>query len=53
MDASFDGDGSILVTDFHGSGDIGNDVALQPDGKIVAAVDASDGGSFALARALP
>ena len=36
-----------------GGHDVGNDVAIQPDGKIVAAVDASNGGSFALARALP
>ena len=43
----------MVVTDFHGGHDVGNDVAIQPDGKIVAAVDASDGGSFALARALP
>ena len=54
VDASFGGDGEgVLLTDFHGSGDRGNDVALQPDGKIVAAVDASNGGGFSLARALP
>ena len=54
VDASFGGDGEgVLLTDFHGSGDRGNDVALQPDGKIVAAVDAFNGGGFSLARALP
>ena len=53
VDASFGGDGEgVLLTDFHGGGDFGNDVALQPDGKIVAAVDASNGGGFSLARAL-
>ena len=53
VDASFGGDGEgVLLTDFHGSGDRGNDVAIQPDGKIVAAVDASNGGGFSLARAL-
>ena len=54
VDASFGGDGDgVLITDFHGSGDIGKDVAIQPDGKIVAAVHAGNGGGFALARALP
>jgi uncharacterized delta-60 repeat protein len=54
VDESFAGDGEgILITDFHGAGDVGNDVAIGPDGKAVAAVDASNGGSFALARALP
>jgi uncharacterized delta-60 repeat protein len=53
VDESFGGADGIIVTDFHGSGDRGNDVAIQPDGKIVAAVDASNGGSFSLARALP
>jgi uncharacterized delta-60 repeat protein len=53
VDASFGGDGEgILVTDFHGAADRGNDVAIGPDGKAVAAVNAT-GGSFALARALP
>jgi hypothetical protein len=54
VDESFGGDGEgILITDFHGAGDRGNDVAIGPDGKAVAAVDAANGGSFALARALP
>ena len=35
LDASFAEEG-ILTVDFHGSGDIGKDVAIQPDGKLVA-----------------
>jgi uncharacterized delta-60 repeat protein len=46
LDSSFDGDGKVL-TDFGGN-DPGNDLAIQADGKIVAA-GASDG-DFALAR---
>jgi hypothetical protein len=38
------------VSDEPGSG---SDVAIDPDGKAVAAVDAANGGSLALARALP
>jgi uncharacterized delta-60 repeat protein len=54
VDESFGGDGEgILIVDFHGGRDRGNDVAIGPDGKAVAAVDAANGGSFALARALP
>ena len=36
LDTSFDGDG-ILTADFHGSGDLGRDVAIDCDGRIVAA----------------
>ena len=54
VDESFGGDGEgILSVDFHGDRDLGNDVAIGPDGKAVAAVNAANGGSFALARALP
>jgi uncharacterized delta-60 repeat protein len=54
LDETFGADGNgMIVTDFHGGFDAGKDVAIQPDGKIVAAVDASNGGSFGLARALP
>jgi uncharacterized delta-60 repeat protein len=48
LDPSFGSDGKVL-TDFGGSEDHGNDVAIQPDGKIV--VGGSTGASdFALAR---
>jgi uncharacterized delta-60 repeat protein len=54
VDESFGGEGDgVILTDFLGSGDRGNDVAIDSDGRIVAAVDASNGGSFSLARALP
>ena len=46
LDTTFDGDG-IVTTDF-GSDDGAVDVAIQADGKIVAA--GSSGGKFALAR---
>jgi uncharacterized delta-60 repeat protein len=36
LDASFDGDGKV-TTDFSGTNDVGQSVALQPDGKIVVA----------------
>jgi len=54
-DARFDGDG-IVTTDFAGQPDQANAVAVQPDGKIVVAGQATTGGStladgdFALAR---
>jgi uncharacterized delta-60 repeat protein len=48
LDTSFDGDGKV-VTDFStGSSDIGRDVAVQADGKLVVAGGAL--GDFALAR---
>ena len=52
LDTSFDGDGRA-TTSFHpaGSNDFAYDVAVQTDGKIVAAgYTWSDGGAFALAR---
>jgi len=42
QDPTFDGDG-ILTVDFAGGFDAGNDVALQPDGKIVAGGSAVSG----------
>ena len=54
-DTRFDGDG-IVTTDFAGQPDQANAVAVQPDGKIVVAGQATTGGStladgdFALAR---
>ena len=54
-DMSFSGDG-IVTTDFAGQPDQANAVAVQPDGKIVVAGQATTGGStladgdFALAR---
>jgi uncharacterized delta-60 repeat protein len=47
LDPSFDGDGKLL-TDFGGRDSAAHAVAVQPDGKIVAAGRA--GGDFALAR---
>ncbi len=47
LDPSFDGDGK-RTTEFGGSGGTANGVALQPDGKIVAA--GHGGAGFALAR---
>ncbi|HEY1281898.1 MAG TPA: hypothetical protein VGF22_19605, partial [Acidimicrobiales bacterium] len=41
-DPSFDGDG-ILTVDFAGGFDAGNDVALQPDGKVVVVGSAVSG----------
>jgi uncharacterized delta-60 repeat protein len=55
LDPTFDGDGRV-VTDF-GAFDLGEDVVLQPDGKIVVAgtsiVDDLPGGPWALARYNP
>jgi uncharacterized delta-60 repeat protein len=54
-DTRFDGDG-IVTTDFAGQPDQANSVAVQPDGKIVVAGQATTGGpilpdgDFALAR---
>ena len=50
LDPSFGGDGK-LTTDFGGSGGAAYGVALQPDGKIVAA--GHGGAGFALARYRP
>jgi uncharacterized delta-60 repeat protein len=47
LDPTFDGDGKVL-TDFGGRDSAAHAVAVQPDGKIVAAGEA--GGDFALAR---
>jgi hypothetical protein len=44
-DPNFDGDG-ILTVDFAGGFDTGNDVALQPDGKVVAVGSAVSGFSL-------
>jgi uncharacterized delta-60 repeat protein len=54
LDTSFDGDG-ILTADFHGRGEFGQDVALDSDGRIVAAGYTANGGDteFALLRANP
>ncbi len=53
MDNSFDGDGK-QTTDFNGSDDIANSLAIQTDGKIVVAGQAynpnTDNTDFALAR---
>jgi hypothetical protein len=51
LDTGFDGDG-ILIADFHGKGEFGQDVAIQPDDKIVAAANGFDT-EFALMRANP
>jgi hypothetical protein len=48
----FKPDGTIdktLTTDFHGTGDFGNAVAIDPQGRIVAA--GTSGDQFALMRA--
>lgn len=50
LDTSFDGDGTVLTGFASGSGDAAFSLALQPDGKIIAA-GASDS-DFALARYL-
>jgi uncharacterized delta-60 repeat protein len=47
LDPSFDGDGRV-ITDFSGQNDAAQGLAIQPDGKIVAAGTA--GNDFALAR---
>jgi uncharacterized delta-60 repeat protein len=56
LDPSF-GNGGLVTTDFGGRGDFGLAVAVQPDGKIVAAGNSSAVGvfsvSFALARYNP
>jgi uncharacterized delta-60 repeat protein len=54
LDTSFDGDG-ILTADFHGRGEFGQDVALDPEGRIVAAGYTANGADteFALLRAVP
>jgi hypothetical protein len=41
-----------VITDFGGNGDTAGSVAIQPDGKLVAAgtTDIFGGGDFALAR---
>jgi uncharacterized delta-60 repeat protein len=54
LDTSFGSDG-ILTTDFHGGGDFGQDIALQTDGKLVAAGHAanSTGTDVVLVRVLP
>jgi uncharacterized delta-60 repeat protein len=54
LDTGFDGDG-ILTADFHGKGEFGQDVAIQPDGEIVAAGYTANGvdTEFALIRANP
>ena len=52
LDTSFDGDGK-LTTDFFGSGNYGNSITLQSDGKILmagSAFNGSGGQDFALAR---
>jgi uncharacterized delta-60 repeat protein len=49
LDTSFDGDGRVR-TDFDGNSDGARAVALQADGKIVAAGGANFGRDFALAR---
>jgi uncharacterized delta-60 repeat protein len=49
LDGTFDGDGKA-TTDFAGNNDLARAVALQTDGKIVAAGSASGGLVFALAR---
>ena len=55
----YDADGGLrgdpLLVDFHGTGDVGTDVAVDADGRIVAAGFAPNGftNEFVLARALP
>lgn len=50
LDLLFDTDGKV-TTDFSTSGDVGNDVVIQPDGKIVVAGTANIGvGAGAVAR---
>ena len=54
LDTTFSGDGKV-ATDFFGNSDLAYAVAIQPDGKIVAAGYANDGlqNDFALARYNP
>ena len=54
LDTSFDGDG-ILTAEFHGRGEFGQDVALDAQGRIVAAGYTANGGAteFALMCANP
>ncbi len=54
LDTGFDGDG-VLTTDFHGSGEFGQDVTIDTDGRIVAAGYTANGADteFALMRADP
>ena len=54
IDTGF-GQNGIVTTDFHGSGDFGQDVRVQPDGKIVAAGYTANGANteFALTRINP
>jgi uncharacterized delta-60 repeat protein len=51
LDTSFDGDGKV-TTDFGGTNDVGQSVAIQSDGKILVAGVSANGSSvdFALAR---
>ena len=54
LDSGFDGDG-IVTVDFHGRGEFGQDVTLDPEGRIVAAGYTANGADteFALMRATP
>ena len=54
LDTGFGADG-MITADFHGKGEFGQDVALQPDGKIVAAGYTANGidTEFALMRINP
>jgi uncharacterized delta-60 repeat protein len=54
LDAGFEGDG-ILTADFHGRGEFGQDLAIDGDGRIVAAGYTANGSDteFALLRANP
>ncbi len=54
LDSGFDGDG-IVTVDFHGRGEFGQDVTLDPEGRIVAAGYTANGADteFALVRATP
>ena len=48
-DTTFDGDGTATI-DFAIGSDFGNDVVLQPDGKIIVAGYTAEDGDFAVAR---
>jgi uncharacterized delta-60 repeat protein len=54
LDTTFDGDG-FLTSDFHGLGDFGHDVAIDSQGRIVAAGSTANGSDdeFALMRVNP
>ncbi len=54
LDTGF-GTGGMLTVDFAGGFDSGNDVGIQPDGKIVAAASAANGSNvdLGLVRVLP